>query len=107
MVYFKQYQACQIISQRLNYMISKDYTNRNIFTTTQMGFLIHVLSNKGDLTPIEVKLRSHILNCISEKKETVKMRDLVTLFIDIGRMDSIDMNSDDFHNIKVIGTRIL
>lgn len=73
MVFWKEYAPSNNIAQRILVEIEKDPSNENLLTISQINFLLHVLAIKGDLTPIECKIRKYLIGCLASKGNMTKV----------------------------------
>jgi len=68
---------------------------------------MHLYSVKGDLTRKEEKLRSYVLATLAEKSSILRLNEVVSMVVNLKKMDDLDMSHIDKSNVLKIGNSML
>ena len=107
MVYFKHQPNCTIIASQIADILSKDKDNRSVLSVSQLLYLIHLYSIKDGLTAKEQFNRSYALNCLADKLDGLRPRELMSLATDLKRMDILDMKREDIAVLTQVGDKVI
>lgn len=69
--------------------------------------LLYCLKTKGDLNSSEFKIFSYLLSYVTFNLETMDLKDVVLILVNIRYMNSLYISSRDFKAIETIGTFVL
>lgn len=78
--------SANLISQHLYNLIFKDDKDGAIMSISQLCYLLHILSIKKVMSINEVSIRSHALQCLRQKLDVLKIKELVDLAVSLSKM---------------------